>query len=91
VSGNRFSVRGGSRLSAGEAASISKWAACGRGRARWQLTPEGNGACLTTTFDYALPGGVFGKVPDALVVKGINNAKSLEEAPRNFKALVEAQ
>ena len=60
------------------------------GRARWELTPEGEGTRLTTTFDYALPGGVFGKIADALIVKRMN-AKSLEGALRNFKALVERQ
>ena len=58
------------------------------GRARWELTPEGDGTRLTTTFDYALPGGLFGKIADALMVKRMN-AKSLEEALSNFKALVE--
>jgi uncharacterized protein YndB with AHSA1/START domain len=58
------------------------------GRARWELTPEGDGTRLTTTFDYTLPGGVFGKIADALIVKRMN-AKSLEEALHNFKALVE--
>ena len=42
------------------------------GRARWELTPEGDGTRLTTTFDYALPGGVFGKIADALIVKRMN-------------------
>ena len=60
------------------------------GRARWELTPEGDGTRLTTTFDYALPGGVFGKLADALIVKRMNG-KSLEEALNNFKALVERQ
>ena len=60
------------------------------GRASWELTPEGEGTRLTTTFDYALPGGVFGRLADALVVKRING-KSLEEALNNFKALVERQ
>lgn len=60
------------------------------GHARWELSPEGDGTRLTTTFDYALPGGVFGKIADALIAKRIN-AKSLEEALRNFKALVEGQ
>ena len=45
---------------------------------------------LIRTFDYALPGGVFGKIADALMVKRMNG-KSLEEALRNFKALVERQ
>jgi uncharacterized membrane protein len=58
------------------------------GRARWEVTPDGDGARLTTTFDYALPGGVLGKVADALLVKRMN-AKSLEEALHNFRALVE--
>ena len=58
------------------------------GRARWELTPEGEGTRLTTMFDYTLPGGVFGKIADALMVKRMNG-KSLEEALRNFKALVE--
>jgi uncharacterized membrane protein len=58
------------------------------GRARWELTPEGDVTRLTTTFDYALPAGVFGKVADAVFVKR-TNAKSLEEALSNFKALVE--
>jgi carbon monoxide dehydrogenase subunit G len=60
------------------------------GRARWELTPEGEGTRLTTTFDYTLRGGVFGKIADALIAKRIN-AKSLEEGLRNFKALVERQ
>ncbi|MGD0981993.1 MAG: SRPBCC family protein [Solirubrobacteraceae bacterium] len=60
------------------------------GRARWELTPEGDGTRLTTTFDYALPGGVFGKIADALIVRRLN-AKSLEDGLSNFKALVERQ
>jgi uncharacterized membrane protein len=60
------------------------------GRARWELTPEGEGTRLTTTFDYALPAGVFGKLADALIVKRMNG-KSLEEALNNFKARVERQ
>jgi uncharacterized membrane protein len=60
------------------------------GEARWELTPEGDGTRLTTTFDYALPGGVFGRLADALIVRRMN-AKSLEEALKNFKALVERQ
>jgi len=60
------------------------------GRARWELTPEGDGTHLTTTFDYALPGGVFGKITDALIVKRMNG-KSLEEGLNNFKALVDRQ
>jgi uncharacterized protein YndB with AHSA1/START domain len=60
------------------------------GRARWELTPEGDGTRLTTTFDYALPGGVLGKLADALIVKRMNG-KSLEEGLNNFKALVERQ
>ena len=58
------------------------------GRARWELTPEGDGTRLTTTFDYALRGGVFGKIADSLFVMRMN-AKSLEEALHNFKAFVE--
>jgi uncharacterized membrane protein len=58
------------------------------GLARWELTPEGNGTHVTTTFDYALPGGVFGKIADALVVKRMNS-KSLEQGLRNFKDVVE--
>ncbi len=58
------------------------------GRARWEVAPDGDGARLTTTFDYALPGGVLGKVADALLVKRMN-AKSLAEALENFRALVE--
>jgi carbon monoxide dehydrogenase subunit G len=60
------------------------------GRARWELTPEGDGTRLTATFDYALPGGVFGRIADALIVKRMNG-KSLEEALHNLKALVERQ
>ena len=60
------------------------------GRARWELTPEGDGTRLTTTFDYALPGGLFGKLADALIVKRMNG-KSLEEGLNNFKALAERQ
>ena len=60
------------------------------GQARWQLTPEGDGTHVTTTFDYALPGGVFGKIADALVVKRMNT-KSLEQGLHNFKDVVEGQ
>ena len=60
------------------------------GHARWELTPDGGGTSLTTTFDYALRGGVFGKLADALIVKRMNS-KSLEEALNNLKALVERQ
>lgn len=58
------------------------------GQARWQLTPAGDGTVLTTTFDYVLPGGVFGRIADALIVKRLN-ADSLGEALQNCKALVE--
>jgi uncharacterized membrane protein len=60
------------------------------GRARWELRPEGEGTNLTTTFDYALPGGVVGRVADALIARRMN-ARSLEQALDNFKALVERQ
>ncbi len=60
------------------------------GRARWEVSPEGDGTRLTTTFDYALPGGVIGKLADALIVKRMNS-KSLEEGLNNFKALAERQ
>jgi carbon monoxide dehydrogenase subunit G len=60
------------------------------GQARWELSPEGDGSRLTTTFDYALPGGLAGKLADALIVKRMNG-KSLEDALKNFKALVERQ
>jgi carbon monoxide dehydrogenase subunit G len=60
------------------------------GRARWELTPEGEGTRLTTTFDYTLPGGALGMLADALIVKRMNG-KSLDEGLRNFKALVERQ
>lgn len=58
------------------------------GRARWELTPERDGTRLTTTYDYTLPGGMFGKIADALMVKRMNG-KTLEEALHNFKKLVE--
>jgi uncharacterized protein YndB with AHSA1/START domain len=60
------------------------------GRARWELTPEGDGTRLATTFDYGLSGGVLGKIADALIVRRMNG-KSLEEGLHNFKALVERQ
>ena len=60
------------------------------GRARWELTPEGEGTRLTTTFDYTLPGGVFGNIADALIVRRLN-AKSLQDGLNNFKELVERQ
>lgn len=59
-----------------------------RGLARWELTSDGAGTRLTTTFDYSLPGGVIGKVADAVLVSRLN-AKSLERGLQNFKALVE--
>lgn len=58
------------------------------GQARWEVDPEGDATLLTTTFDYSLPGSVFGKVADALFVERLN-AKSLEQGLDNFKALVE--
>jgi len=60
------------------------------GRARWELNPDGAGTRLTTTFEYALRGGVFGKIADSLVVERMNT-KSLEQGLQNFKALVERQ
>jgi uncharacterized membrane protein len=60
------------------------------GCARWELTPEGDGTRLTATFDYALPGGVFGRIADVLIVRRMNS-KSLEEGLNNFKLLVERQ
>ena len=60
------------------------------GQARWELTPEGAGSRLTTTFDYTLPGGVVGKLADALMVKRMNG-RSLDAALKNFKALVERE
>src|SRR5437763_13102031 len=60
------------------------------GRARWELTPEGDGTRLTTTFDYTVPGGVLGKLADALIVTRMNG-KSLEQGLNNFKAFVERQ
>src|ERR1700722_1717969 len=60
------------------------------GQASWELTPEGDRSRLTTTFDYALAGGVVGKLADALIVKRMNS-KSLEDALKNFKDLVERQ
>jgi uncharacterized membrane protein len=61
-----------------------------QGRARWEVTPEGDRTRVTTTFAYALPGGVIGRLADALVVKRMNG-KSLEKGLNNFKALVERQ
>ncbi len=58
------------------------------GQARWELMPQGDHTRLTTTFDYALPGGLFGKIADALIVRRMND-RSLGEALENFKALVE--
>jgi Polyketide cyclase / dehydrase and lipid transport len=58
------------------------------GRARWELALQGDGTHLTATFDYALPGGVFGKIADALIVKRLNG-NSLEQGLTNLKALVE--
>jgi len=58
------------------------------GRERWELVPESDGTRVTATVDYALPGGVFGKIADALFVRRIN-AKNLEEALQNVKALIE--
>jgi carbon monoxide dehydrogenase subunit G len=60
------------------------------GRARWELTQEGDGTRLTTTFDYSLPGGVLGKIADALIARRLN-AKGLQDGLRNFKELVERQ
>jgi len=60
------------------------------GQARWELNPEGDRTRLITTFDYALPGGVVGKLADAFIVKRMNG-KSLEDGLNNLKALVERQ
>ena len=61
-----------------------------RGLARWELTPEGAGTRLTTTFDYTLPGGPIGRVADALIAKR-QNANALQQGLQNFKALVETR
>jgi len=61
-----------------------------RGLARWDLTPEGEGTRLTTTFDYSLPGGPIGRIADALFVKR-QNARALQQGLQNFKALVEGR
>jgi uncharacterized protein YndB with AHSA1/START domain len=58
------------------------------GRARWEVTPESDGTRLTTTFEYALPGGAFGRLADSLIVKRMNT-NSLEQGLQNFKALLE--
>lgn len=58
------------------------------GHARWELIPQDDGTHLTTTFDYELPGGAFGRIADALIAKRLNT-KTLEQALQNFKALVE--
>jgi hypothetical protein len=58
------------------------------GRARREFTPDGDGTRLATPFDYALSGGVFGRIVDPLIVKCMN-ARSLEQGLNNFKALVE--
>jgi len=69
--------------------NFSKWTTC-CGRARWELTSEGDWTRLTTTFDYTLPGGVLGKIAGSLIVRRLN-AKSVEDGLQNFKALVERQ
>jgi hypothetical protein len=51
-----------------------------------QLTPEGDGTRLTTTFDYALPGGVFGTIADALIV-----AHECQESRRSSPQLQSAR
>lgn len=61
-----------------------------RGLARWDLTSEGEGTRLTTTFDYSLPGGPIGWLADALLVRRLN-AKSLQQAQQNLKVLVEGR
>jgi uncharacterized protein YndB with AHSA1/START domain len=58
------------------------------GKATWEVTPEGDGTRLSTTFDYTLPGGALGNIADTLFVKR-QNAASLEAGLNNFKALVE--
>lgn len=60
------------------------------GQARWELSPEGDGTRLETTFDYVLPGGMLGRLADALLVKRMNG-NSLQEGLENFKAFVERQ
>jgi uncharacterized protein YndB with AHSA1/START domain len=58
------------------------------GRARWELSLEGEGTRLTTTFEYTLPAGVIGKIADTLMVKRLNS-KALEQALDNLKVLLE--
>ena len=60
------------------------------GRARWELTPEGDGTRLTTTFDYSLPGGVLGKIADALIARRLN-AKACKKAFATSKSSSNAQ
>ena len=57
------------------------------GQARWELTPDGDGTRLTTTFDYDLPGGMLGKLLDALIIKRLNG-RSLQAALGNLQSLV---
>ena len=54
------------------------------GQARWEVGPEGDGTLLTTTFDYSLPGSVFGKIADALFVERVPLGAILRGVPRDF-------
>jgi carbon monoxide dehydrogenase subunit G len=60
------------------------------GKARWELTPEGDGTRLNTTFDYTMTGGPLGKIADTLIVKR-QNAGSLEAGLNNLKTLLEGR
>ena len=66
---------------------LLQWTALSSGRARWEFTAEGDGTRLTTTFDYALPGGVLGKIADALIVKRMK----CQESRRSSRQLQSAR
>jgi coenzyme Q-binding protein COQ10 len=52
--------------------------------------PAGDGCQITTDFDYSLPGSVFGKAADRLLVEK-RTRRDFEDSLENLKLLAEAQ
>jgi carbon monoxide dehydrogenase subunit G len=50
----------------------------------WTVTPDGDGSTLAVHADYTIPGKLFGKIAEPLVVR--ENAKELETLLANVKA-----
>jgi hypothetical protein len=55
----------------------------------WTYAPKGNGTEVSVKLDYTLPGSVFGKIANVLVVEKIME-NAMEQTLNNLKAICEA-